>query len=79
MAKIINRSQSLSRGLYYDSDSDVVYIGPRPGEEAEYREVLPGVNVELDEDGAVIGIEILNASKFLRPLFSGKKTLITSK
>ena len=29
-------------------------------------EVSPGVNVEIDQKGQVIGIEILNASKILK-------------
>jgi len=38
------------------------------GEEEEYVEVAPGVGVELDANGAVIGIEILNASEVLKPI-----------
>ena len=37
-------------------------------------EIAPGINVELDEDGKVCGIEILKASKFFKqiakPLYS---------
>jgi len=29
-------------------------------------EVAEGVNVELDEEGQLLGVEILNASRFLR-------------
>jgi uncharacterized protein YuzE len=29
-------------------------------------EVTEGVNVELDQEGQLIGVEILNASRFLR-------------
>jgi len=36
--------------------------------EEEFVEVAPGVNVELDAKGDVIGIEILKASKFLLPV-----------
>jgi len=52
----------------YDPESDVLYIATKGGEEEEFVEVAPGVNVELDEKGEVIGIEILNASKFLKPI-----------
>ena len=31
-------------------------------------EIAPGVNVELDKKGEVIGFEILNASKFLKTI-----------
>lgn len=52
----------------YDPKSDVLYLGVKEGVEEEFVEVSPGVNVELDENGQVIGVEILNASKILKPL-----------
>jgi len=52
----------------YDSQSDVLYIAMGEGMEEEYVEVVPGVNVELDARGEIIGIEILRASEFLRPV-----------
>lgn len=42
----------------YDPSSDVLYLVTKEGVEAEFREVLPGVNVEIDEEGHVIGVEI---------------------
>ena len=52
----------------YDSKKDVLYIATRKGREEEFVEVAPGINVELDEKGEVIGIEILNASLCLKPI-----------
>jgi uncharacterized protein YuzE len=52
----------------YDSKSDVLYIVTREGREEGFVEIAPGINIELDEKGEVIGIEILNASKFLKPV-----------
>ena len=40
----------------------------KKGDEEEFIEKAPGVNVELDAEGRVIGIEILNASEFLKPI-----------
>lgn len=54
--------------IHYDSESDVLYIAVKKGREEEFVEVAPGVNVELDENGKVIGIEILEASKFFKPI-----------
>ena len=51
----------------YDSQVDALYIAIHKGEE-EFVEIAPGINVELDEDGKVCGIEILNASKFFKPV-----------
>jgi uncharacterized protein YuzE len=52
----------------YDSKADILYIVARKGKEEEFVEVAPGINVELDEKGEVIGIEILRASTFLKPI-----------
>ena len=49
----------------YDQETDVLYIA-REGEEAAVIEISPGINLEMDGDGKVIGVEILNASKLLR-------------
>ena len=52
----------------YDPESDVLYIVTCEGEEEEFVEVAPGIHVELDDVGKVIGIEILHASKFFKPV-----------
>jgi len=61
----------------YDPSSDVLYLLTKEGVEAEFREVIPGVNVEMDEEGNVIGVEILGASKVLghvlEPLYRRKR------
>ncbi|MBI5700915.1 DUF2283 domain-containing protein [Candidatus Saganbacteria bacterium] len=51
--------------VYFDSDSDVLYIVTKKGAEEEFVEVAKGVNVELDKNKKVIGIEILDASRSL--------------
>ena len=50
----------------YDSKSDVLYIVAKKAKEEEYIEIAPGINVELDDKGEVIGVEILNASKIFK-------------
>lgn len=52
----------------YDSQSDVLFFAIRKGSEEEFVEIAPGIHVELDENGEVIGIEILNASQVLKPV-----------
>ena len=54
--------------LNYDSEGDVLYIATKGGEEEEFVEIAPGVNVELDVGGEVVEIEILNTSKFFKPV-----------
>lgn len=60
--------KSSSRFVRYDSKADTLYIVAGRGQEEEFVEVAPGVNVELDAKGDVIGIEILKVSKFLQPV-----------
>jgi uncharacterized protein YuzE len=50
----------------YDPATDVFYLVTQEGIEAEFREVIPGVNIEMDEEGKIIGVEILGASRVLR-------------
>jgi len=50
----------------YDSKTGVLYIVTKKGAEEEFVEVAPGINVEIDDRGEVIGIEILNASNFFK-------------
>lgn len=49
--------------LYYYADTDSLYIdlADRPGTDS--REVLPGVVLDLDEGGALVGIDIDHASR----------------
>ena len=56
------------RVVNYDAQSDVLYLGARKGSEEGYIEVAPGIGVELDQNNKVIGVEILNASKVMKPV-----------
>lgn len=49
----------------YDEEVDVLYIA-REGVEEEVVEVSPWINLEMDSNGEIIGLEILEASKLLR-------------
>ncbi|OGZ32986.1 MAG: hypothetical protein A2V69_03635 [Candidatus Portnoybacteria bacterium RBG_13_40_8] len=61
----MNNSKS-KKIINYDPQSDVLYLGAGKGKEEEFVEVSPGVNVELDEHGQVLGVEILNASRMFK-------------
>ena len=54
----------MAKRYHYDQKSDALYICIRAGEEESFEEIAPGVNVELDENDEIIGIEILNVSRF---------------
>jgi uncharacterized protein YuzE len=64
--------------INYDYESDVLYIAVQKANEEEFIEIAPGINVELNDKGQVIGIEILNASKCLKhiakPLYKHMQT-----
>ena len=53
----------------------MLYIATRKGVEEEFTEVAPGVNVETDDRGNVLGVEILRASHTLKGFIKslGKK------
>jgi len=51
--------------VFYDEEKDVLYLA-KEGEEEEFVEVQPGINIELDGDRQVIGVEIVRASEVLR-------------
>ena len=48
----------------YDSQVDVLYL-TKEGQEEKVVEIYPGVNLEMDADGELIGVEILQTSKML--------------
>ena len=60
--------------IYYDKKSDALWLLIKSGVEEEVKEVSPGVNIELDKNGELLGIEILNASKVLGEKISRENT-----
>ncbi len=51
--------------VHYDEEADVLYLAGE-GQEEQVIEVQPGVNLELDSNGELIGVEILGASRLLK-------------
>jgi uncharacterized protein YuzE len=49
--------------IEYDQQADAMYIRLRAGDVSESEEVRPGVALDLDANGQVLGIEMLDASK----------------
>ncbi len=54
-----------SKMLYF-SQEDVLHLVISEEEEANSVEIGPNITAELNEKGEIIGIEILNASDFIR-------------
>lgn len=57
--------KKINQKIYYDEKTDVLWLNIKSGAEEEYHEVAPGIGVELNTKGELLGIEILNASKVL--------------
>jgi uncharacterized protein YuzE len=53
--------------MTHDPEADAVYIGLSDARPVEGEEVAPGVILDFDEHGRVVGIEVLTASKVLAP------------
>ncbi len=51
--------------VFYDEEEDILYLGKK-GQEEAIVELAPGINVELDPHGRLIGLELFNASNFLK-------------
>lgn len=51
--------------LHYYPETDSLYIELKSGPGAETREVAKGVNVDLDADGNIVGLDIDQASRKL--------------
>jgi uncharacterized protein YuzE len=60
--------------IHYDEAEDILYLG-REGQENEVVELSPGVNIELDDKGNLIGVELFKASQLFRNVLGlmGKK------
>lgn len=53
---------------YYDKKSDSLSITIKEGEEESFEEIVPGINIELNANNEVIGVEVLKASRFSKQL-----------
>ena len=51
--------------VIYDEKEDVLFLA-REGQEEEIVELAPGVNVELDGSGNLIGVEVFKASNVFK-------------
>lgn len=49
--------------LHYYAETDSLYIELKTGPGAETREIVEGLNVDLDAAGAVVGLDIDHASR----------------
>ena len=52
--------------MTYFEKEDIIHIKIKDGDEANSVEISPNVTAELDSYDEIIGVEILNASHYLR-------------
>ena len=64
--------------VFYDEKEDVLYLA-KEGEEAEVVEISPGINMELDCNGNLIGVELFKASRIFKDVLKSmeKKLQVT--
>lgn len=56
--------------MAYFEHEDILHLMISEGAEAQSVEVSPNITVELNDKGELIGIEILDASEFLRDMIA---------
>ena len=56
----------MSENMRYFAEEDIIHIEIKPGPEAASVELSPNITIEMDSEGEIIGIEILEASKYIR-------------
>jgi uncharacterized protein YuzE len=54
--------------MYYFEKEDILHLMVSDEPEANSVEISPNITAELNDEGELIGIEIINASSFLRDL-----------
>ena len=54
----------------YDPEADALYLEVRDGVAADNVDLAPSVTADLDRRGRVLGIEVLHASRHLRPFLA---------
>lgn len=74
----MKKTKAKKEKIYYDKKADILWLLVKSGPEFEYKEITPGVSVELGKEGELLGIEILNASKVIKPLLDQKAFLQSS-
>ena len=59
----------------YDEKEDILYLA-KEGKEEEVLELSPGVNIELDSSGSLIGVELFNASTLFKDVIKSMEKKI---
>lgn len=60
--------ETIKDRMTYFAQDDILHLAISDEPEARSIELIPNITVELNEKGELIGIEILNASAFVRDI-----------
>jgi len=55
------------KSIEYDKEVDALYIRIQEKKVSHTREIEEGINLDLDEDGKVIGLEIVGVTERYKP------------
>ena len=56
----------MNKTMQYFPDEDILHVLIREGDEAGSVELSPHITAELDKDGELIGVEITDATAYVR-------------
>ncbi len=71
---LVEDGVKMDKKYNYDQKSDSLFIYLGEGEEESFEEIAPGINIEIDSKGKLIGVEILKASRFMSGMGKDKVT-----
>ena len=69
----------MNKKYNYDKEADSLFIYLKKGPEEAFEEIAPGISIELNKKGEMIGIEILNVSRLLTKKQEKERTTIPEK
>lgn len=64
--------------IFYDKKVDALWFRIKRGPQADAEEIAPGMTIEYNDKGEIIGLEILNASTILAAVKERKLEMLTS-
>ena len=61
------------KNIYYDAETDSLYIFLKKGKEEYFEEIKPNIIIEFNKNNQPLGIEILNASSIFEKIIKKKQ------
>jgi len=64
--------------IFFDKKEDIIWVVFKDGKEGRYEELTPNIKLEYDDEGNLIGLELLNASRqqtFVNTIISDRNVI----